>query len=157
MSIKYIMNKNVHMISSDISSRDAARIMSEKNIGVILVGNPEHIEGIFSERDLMSKVISKSIIPSDIRVKDVMTTNVSTISENEDSEYALALMVKRGIRHLPVVNDKNICIGMLSSRDLMKEMVEILENENNSLLEYLMAVEKVKDIIYKHKNRKIPV
>lgn len=157
MTIKYVMNTNIHMISPDISSRDAAMIMSEKNIGVALVGTPDQIEGIFSERDLMSKVISKSIIPSDIKVRDVMTTNVITISENEDTEYALTLMVKKGIRHLPVVNSKNICIGMLSSRDLLKDMTEILENENNSLLEYLLAVEKVKGIIHKHRNRKIPV
>ncbi|CUS89078.1 CBS domain-containing protein [Candidatus Kryptonium thompsonii] len=75
--------------------------------------------GIFSERDLLKRVIAKGLNPADIKIDDVMTHEVMIAFENESYEECLAKMKKAQIRHLPVVDKNNNLLGMLSLRDLM--------------------------------------
>jgi CBS domain-containing protein len=153
MSIKFLMNTNLHLVKSNVSIKEAVKKMNELNIGVILVGTEKKLEGIFSERDLNTKIIAKSLNIEKTKLKDVMTKDLITVKEDCDTEYAMSLMAKRNIRHLPVLSEDGKCVGMLSSRDLIRDMIDILENENNNLLEYILAVEKIKDIILKHKKK----
>jgi CBS domain-containing protein len=143
MIVKDIMHKGLHLVSSDITIKQAVALMNQFNIGSILVGNPEKLDGIFSERDLMVKVVVPGLSIDKTFIRDVMTKQVLTARETDSIEEVLPKMEKKKIRHLPVVNQEGICTGMLGARDLMGAMLNKIETENNIMVEYLLAVSRV--------------
>ena len=104
--------------SSD-NVRDVARKMSERNIGAIAVLDSGKLVGIFSERDLMTRVVVPGLDPDDTPVSNVMTKALVAAKPEEEICSALQKMQSLGCRHLPVVDEGNL-IGMLSLRDLLK-------------------------------------
>jgi len=104
--------------SSD-NVRDVARKMSERNIGAIAVLDSGQLVGIFSERDLMTRVVVPGLNPDDTPVANVMTKALVAAKPEEEIGSALQKMQSLGCRHLPVV-DEGTLIGMLSLRDLLK-------------------------------------
>lgn len=115
-----IKGKPIYFVESGSSVLDAAKLMAEKNIGAVFVLSKDgKLLGIFSERDLLRRVIAKGLNPGDVKVDDVMTHEVMIAVEDESYEECLAKMKKAQIRHLPVVDRNNNLLGMLSLRDLM--------------------------------------
>ena len=110
--------------SSD-NVRDVARKMSERNIGAIAVLDSGKLVGIFSERDLMTRVVVPGLNPDDTPVSNVMTKALVAAKPEEEIGSALQKMQSLGCRHLPVVDEGNL-IGMLSLRDLLK-----IDDDNN--------------------------
>jgi CBS domain-containing protein len=110
--------------SSD-NVRAVARKMSERNIGAIAVLDDGQLVGIFSERDLMTRVVAPGLNPDDTPVSNVMTKALVAAKPEEEIGSALQKMQSLGCRHLPVVDDGNL-IGMLSLRDLLK-----IDDDNN--------------------------
>ena len=110
--------------SSD-NVRDVARKMSERNIGAIAVLDSGKLVGIFSERDLMTRVVAPGLNPDDTPVANVMTKALVAARPEEEIGSALQKMQSLGCRHLPVVDEGNL-IGMLSLRDLLK-----IDDDNN--------------------------
>jgi CBS domain-containing protein len=110
--------------SSD-NVRDVARKMSERNIGAIAVLDSGKLVGIFSERDLMTRVVAAGLNPDDTPVSNVMTKALVAARPEEEIGSALQKMQSLGCRHLPVVEEGNL-IGMLSLRDLLK-----IDDDNN--------------------------
>ena len=110
--------------SSD-NVRDVARKMSERNIGAIAVLDSGKLVGIFSERDLMTRVVAAGLDPDDTPVSNVMTRALVAARPEEEIGSALQKMQSLGCRHLPVVEEGNL-IGMLSLRDLLK-----IDDDNN--------------------------
>jgi CBS domain-containing protein len=107
-----------HVSSSD-KVRDAAREMSQRNIGAIAVLDGGKLVGIFSERDIMSRVVAQGLDPDQTPVAKVMTRDIVVGDPKEDVEDALTKMHNVGCRHLPVVEKGNL-IGMISIRDLLE-------------------------------------
>lgn len=95
-----------------------ARRMAELHVGAILVLNGESLRGIFSERDLMRRVVLERLNPETTPVRQVMSTDVVTIDELSSLEDAMEAMQAHNCRHLPVVRGSKV-IGFLSMRDLM--------------------------------------
>ena len=104
--------------SSD-NVRDVARKMSERNIGAIAILDSGKLVGIFSERDLMTRVVVPGLDPDDTPVSNVMTKSLIAADPEEEVGSALQKMQSQGCRHLPVV-DEGTLVGMLSLRDLLK-------------------------------------
>ncbi|HJW95499.1 MAG TPA: CBS domain-containing protein [Thermoanaerobaculia bacterium] len=104
--------------SSD-NVRDVARKMSERNIGAIAVLDAGKLVGIFSERDLMTRVVVPGLNPDSTPVSNVMTKAIVAAAPEEEIDSALQKMQSQGCRHLPVVDDGRL-MGMLSLRDLLK-------------------------------------
>lgn len=104
--------------SSSDSVRDVARQMSEKNIGAVAVLDGDRLVGIFSERDIMTRVVAAGLDPGATPVSNVMTKDVVVAAPLDDVSNALSKMRNLGCRHLPVVDRGNL-IGMLSLRDLL--------------------------------------
>ena len=96
------------------------------------------MRGIFTERDVMLRVVLRRRDANDVRVSEVMTTPVETTSENASAEEALSFMVERHIRHLPIVGADGKLKGVLSIRNLLEHMVEGLQHELHSLDQYLL-------------------
>ncbi|MGD0201122.1 MAG: CBS domain-containing protein [Bryobacteraceae bacterium] len=97
---------------------EVARRMAERNIGAIVVLEKGELRGIFSERDLMKRIVVQRLDPEATRVEAVMSTELSTADESATVEEAMELMRRRGCRHLPVMRSGGV-IGFISMRDLM--------------------------------------
>jgi signal-transduction protein with cAMP-binding, CBS, and nucleotidyltransferase domain len=92
--------------------------MSELHVGAILVLQSDELRGIFSERDLMCRVVLEHKDPESTQVREVMSTNVASVDELATLEEAMELMQSRNCRHLPVTRGSRV-VGFLSMRDLM--------------------------------------
>ena len=118
---------------------EAARTMVEKNVGIVAVLDADRLIGVFSERDVVRRVIDKGLDPHTTVVEEVMTRNLVIADENEDYHTAMRTMDQANIRHLPVVRNMQV-VSMLSIRDLMRVDMERMGEELRFLQEYLYTV-----------------
>jgi CBS domain-containing protein len=95
------------------------------------------LRGIFTERDLMLRVVLRHRNPKSTRVSEVMTSPAETITDATPEEDALVHMVERHVRHLPIVSTRGELKGMLSLRNLLEHRVDELARELHSLDQYL--------------------
>ena len=108
----------IHAERSD-NVRDVARKMSDRNVGAVAVLDAGKLVGIFSERDLMKRVVAAGLNPEKTSVEKVMTKDIIVGAPADDLDQALQKMHSVGCRHLPVVDAGNL-IGMISLRDLLE-------------------------------------
>lgn len=118
---------------------EAVQIMHEEHIGAIAVVEGSTLVGIFSERDLMNRVVLQRLDPDKAVVRDVMTSPVETIRRDLTADDAFKLMLEKRIRHLPVVGPEGELSGMLSVRSLLQEKVAELTDQLDSLEAYFTA------------------
>jgi CBS domain-containing protein len=111
---------------------DALRLMSEKNVGALVVLENERLVGIFSERDYARKIILKGRTSLDTQVSEIMTRDVFTVSPEETIERCMQLMTDKRIRHLPV-EQSNKVIGVVSIGDVVKFIIE----EQGTVIEHM--------------------
>jgi CBS domain-containing protein len=111
-------------VKPEMSVYDAMTMMAEKNVGALLVMQAEKVVGIASERDFVRKVDLKQRAPRDTAIKDIMTSDVISIQANEQLEECMERMIEKNIRHLPVYDGDNL-LGLISVRDVLKEVVEV--------------------------------
>lgn len=116
-------------IDPNRSVRDASFIMAERNIGALIVVSSESIDGIITERDLMCKVLAAGLDPQTTLVSEIMTPNPDTVGPDCTASKALEMMVTKGYRHLPIVNEEMVPIGMVSVRDLYEAVQVSLEED----------------------------
>jgi CBS domain-containing protein len=116
---------------------EAVEIMAEHGVGAVAVVEGDRLAGIFTERDLMLRVVLRHRNPRDTRVREVMTAPVETVTDECSEEEALVHMIERHVRHLPIVNLRGELRGMLSIRNLLEYRVEELARELHSLDQYL--------------------
>lgn len=106
-------------VPSTASVRDVARTMSERNIGAIAVLDSGKLVGIFSERDVLTRIVAEGRNPDDTRVESVMTRDIIVAAPADDINEALQKMHECNCRHLPIVQGGNL-VGMISIRDLLQ-------------------------------------
>ena len=116
----------------------AVEVMAEEGVGAVAVLEKGELRGIFTERDVMLRVVLKSRRAQELKIEDAMTSPVETISSATTAEEALNQMLGRHLRHLPIVDTNGKLQGMLSIRNLLEHMVEDLSHELNSLDQYLL-------------------
>jgi CBS domain-containing protein len=126
-------------VSGRATVLDAVRTMHREHIGAIAVVDDDRLIGIFSERDLMNRVVLEQLDTEQLRVEDVMTAPVITIHRSATADDALKLMDEKHIRHLPVINTDGTLAGMLSVRSLLHEKVQELTDQLDSLEAYFSA------------------
>jgi len=115
--VKDVMIKEVVTIDGEESVAEACRIMGEKHIGSLIVTSQGKPAGIFTERDLLSKVALKRLKLDEIKVKDYMSAPLTFISPEFDLKEAARIMAQLKIRRLPVIKDEKL-IGILTSSDI---------------------------------------
>jgi CBS domain-containing protein len=126
-------------VQPDITVMEAVRTMVEESIGAIAVIRGNRLVGVFSERDLMLRVVSPRRDPEQILVGDVMTSPVETIRRDSTVDDALKVMLDRHIRHLPIIDRDGTLCGMISMRSLLHDKVEDLTDQLDSLEAYFTA------------------
>jgi len=109
----------VFSVSPDTSAFDAVKIMGEKSAGTVLVVENDKIAGIVSERDYTRKIVITKRIDENLSVRDIMTTDVVTVTAENSVEECMMLMTDKKIRHLPVLNGDQIA-GVISIGDVVR-------------------------------------
>ena len=131
--LKLNKNRQIWTISKDQSVRQALILMSEKNIGaIIIVDNNDFPIGIFSERDYARKIVLKGKSSKDTLLDEVMTKELITVTRDYKIDQCMEIMNEKRIRHLPVSENKKI-VGIISIGDVLKIMIK----EQKELIDHL--------------------
>ena len=137
--LKQNKNRQIWTISKDQSVRQALVLMSEKNIGaIIIVDNNNFPIGIFSERDYARKIILKGKSSRDTLLDEVMTKELITVTRDYKIDQCMEIMIEKKIRHLPVLEDKKI-VGIISIGDVLKIMIKEQKELINHLQKFITS------------------
>ena len=137
--LKLNKNRQIWTISKDQSVMQALILMSEKNIGaIIIVDNNDFPIGIFSERDYARKIILKGKSSKDTLLDEVMTKELITITRDYKVEQCMEIMNEKRIRHLPVLENKKI-VGIISIGDVLKIMIKEQKELINHLQKFITS------------------
>jgi CBS domain-containing protein len=127
------------VVPPDASVAEAAGVMTANNVGIVAVLDGDRLVGVFSERDVVQRVVHRGLDPRRTAVADVMTTDLVVAEAEEDCASAMRKMDQTNIRHLPVMT-RGRFVSMLSIRDLMRATIQDQGTEIRYLQEYLYQV-----------------
>src|SRR5579863_8641718 len=120
-----VQDRKTYFMDATRTVLEAARYMMEHNVGAVAVMRSGELAGIFSERDVMNRVVAVGRTPGTTAVSEVMTANPRAVPIEESIEECLFIMHEFGFRHLPIVEGKELK-GLVSLRDvLMHQAAEI--------------------------------
>ena len=121
----------------------AAQRMAKKNVGAIVVMERERVVGIFTERDIVFRVIARGLDPSTTRVGDAMTRSPHTIGPDEPFGHGLLVMHDKRFRHLPVVENGKL-LGIVSARSALDPDLEefVAEAQRSAALRAELALKR---------------
>ena len=138
MKITSGIKKTVTTIDENHSVLEAAKLMTENHIGSVVVTSHSRIVGIFTERELMMRVVGKGREPGTVKIRDVMHTDHLKISPESTCEEALHLMKEKRCRHLLVFNGDEF-IGLISLRDIVVLTLQEKDDLISQLEGYIAA------------------
>jgi CBS domain-containing protein len=134
-----VKGQHVHTIGPDRSILDAVALLLEHGIGALLVRDAgDTVAGIISERDILRICRDRGAALGRIRIADVMTRDLVVCVPDDDVDYAMGIVTKNRVRHLPVLDGGRV-VGMISIGDLVKARLDAAEYENRYLREYIEA------------------
>ena len=137
--LKLNKNRQIWTISKDQSVMQALILMSEKNIGaIIIVDNNDFPIGIFSERDYARKIVLKGKSSKDTLLDEVMTKELITVTRDYKIDQCMEIMTEKRIRHLPVLENKKI-VGIISIGDVLKIMIKEQKELINHLQKFITS------------------
>jgi len=131
-----IGNRQTFHVEADDFVSDVVRTMVEHNIGAVAVLRNGELAGLFSERDLMRRVVHEGRDARTTRVSEVMTRDLITVAPDRSLEDCMELMRARGFRHLPVCHGKQLR-GVISLRDLLAHAVVEKDGEVQMMRAYI--------------------
>lgn len=126
----------VFSISPDETIYEALNKMAKHNTGALLVKNGNQVEGIISERDCVRKVDLEGRNAKTAQVNEIMTSKVIHVEASQDLEECMQVMIDKNIRHLPVYDDGEL-LGLISVRDVLKEVVDYQKSLIEQLEQYI--------------------
>lgn len=129
----------IFAVQRDATVSDAARVMEKHNVGIVCVLDGEQLVGVFSERDVVRRVVNRGRSPDHTLVGEVMTHEIVVGDADEEYQVAMHKIDQANIRHLPIVSGDRL-VSMLSIRDLMRVDMARLTEEIRYLQEYLYQV-----------------
>ncbi|HET7751240.1 MAG TPA: CBS domain-containing protein [Terriglobales bacterium] len=140
----YDLVKEQEMCLADVndSVMQVARAMVERNIGAVPVLREGKLAGVFSERDLMRRIVVEGRNPQTTKVGDVMTPQPLSVSRNDDLEHCLRLMREHGFRHLPVCEGGQL-LGFVSLRDMLLRDLSEKDDEVRLMRAYIHSAPEI--------------
>lgn len=139
MNVTELLNSKkseIISVSPDAIVFDALLVMSEKNIGAVLVTENKKLVGILSERDYARKMILAGKASKETKVKEIMTSNVICVHSEQSIQECMAIMSSKHIRHLPVMENGELA-GIISIRDIMDSIIAEKEFTIKQLENYI--------------------
>jgi CBS domain-containing protein len=126
----------IHAVADDATVLRAVDVMCHAHVGAVLVMQGDRLSGIFSERDLMTRVVLARRDPAKTMVAEVMSRDVVCIERDVSPREAMALMTRHRVRHLPVVEDRRL-VGLVSIGDLVRWSLHDREVQIQQLNDYV--------------------
>jgi CBS domain-containing protein len=138
MLIEVIHEKGnvIHSVSPDTTIAEAVRKMNDNRIGAIVVMEGDRLVGIFTERDVLTRVAGQDLDPQATPVSQVMTSDVVTVKSTTTVEEAMRIVTELRFRHLPIMDEERL-IGLVSSGDLTRWVVRDQEDTIHDLVNYI--------------------
>ena len=127
----------VYSISPDATVLEATNRMNHHKIGALIVMNDGHMVGIFTERDVLRRVVGALLDPAKVRVFEVMSAELVTCNPTTDMDDIAETMRSRRFRHLPVVDDEGVLLGLISMGDINAHNAQRRDQELHFLNEYV--------------------
>ena len=131
-------SRTVHTVSPDATVMHAVETMCAAKVGAVLVCTGKACAGIFSERDLMTRVILRHLDPVTTKVADVMTADVAAVGPEVSTEGAMAIMSDHRCRHLPVIDGGQV-VGLVSIGDLVRHESRDQDFEIRTLTDFILG------------------
>ena len=141
ISISFILNEkssSVYCVDVAETVAEAVGLMNRESIGSVMVIKNGKYVGIFTERDVLNRVISARLNAEKTRVEKVMTSDFISVQENSTLRQTMHIMTNKRVRHLPVFEEEKL-VGMISIGDVTRKLLEINQNEAASLRQYLFT------------------
>ncbi len=126
----------VHQVAPEETVLEAVRLMNQRKVGALLVTREGRLEGIFTERDVLCRVVAEGKDPGKTRVKDVMTRRVVVVPPQCTVEEAMEVVTEKRCRHLPVMEGEELR-GLVSIGDLTRWATRSQKHELESLVRYI--------------------
>ena len=120
--VRDVMTKDLILIDENVTVDKAANKMVENGVGCILVKKNNKVVGIITERDIVRRVVAQNKDPTKTSVDEIMSKPVIVVRDEATLEDAAEIMAKNGIRRLPVINQKNALVGIITASDLAKAL-----------------------------------
>jgi len=136
MKVREAMTPEAHWVSPDLTLKEAAAKMREKNIGALPVGENDRLIGVVTDRDICCRAVAEGRDPRKVKVRDVMSKKISYCFDDQELEDAAHAMEDKHIRRLAVLNRNKRIVGVLSVADLARHGQRALAGE---VLERLRA------------------
>jgi CBS domain-containing protein len=133
-----VKNQDTYHARVGQSVHEVSCAMVERNIGAVPVLRGTELVGIFSERDLMKRVVAEGRDPKQTRVEDVMTPDPLVVSPREDVHNCMLLMRRHGFRHLPICDGKQLR-GLVSLRDILLHNLDEMDGEVKMMRAYIQT------------------
>ncbi len=133
-----VRGHNIYHANAEQNVMEVAQSMVERNIGAVPVLRNDRLVGIFSERDLMKRVVVEGRDPHTTRIADVMTPEPFVVSPDVDEETCLLIMKQRGFRHLPICDGDRL-VGLVSLRDLLVHNLQEKDGEVQYMRAYIRS------------------
>lgn len=118
MELREIMTRDVEVVSSDASLKDAASKMKSLDVGLIPVCDGDRLQGMLTDRDITIRATADGRDPKTTKVNEVMSTDVAYCLEEQEVEEAASLMEARQIRRVPILNQNKRLVGIVSLADI---------------------------------------
>ena len=141
ISISFILNEkssSVYYVDASATVAESVGLMNREKIGSVMVIKNGQYVGIFTERDVLNRVISAKLNPEKTRVEKVMTSDFVSVQENSTLRETMHIMTNKRVRHLPVFEEEKL-VGMISIGDVTRKLLEINQTEAASLRQYLFT------------------
>jgi CBS domain-containing protein len=124
LPIREVMERNFLLIAPpETSVSCAAKLMADRNVGAVVVAENEHLLGIFTERDLVFRVVAEGRDPTMTPICDVMTASPKSLSAEKSYGHALVMMQENGFRHVPVIENDRV-VGVITARNALDPDLE---------------------------------
>lgn len=127
----------VYTITPAATVLEAITLMADKGIGALVVTEGARVVGIISERDYARKVVLMERSSYDTAVSDIMSSQVVHVGPEQSTEQCMTLMTERRLRHLPVLDEAQRLIGLVSIGDLVKDVISEQQNIIDHLEQYI--------------------
>ena len=135
--LREVMNRRLTTIDIDATVAKAAKAMCHDEVGSVIILDHNKPIGIVTEEDLACKVVANDLKPSTVHVNEIMSTPLITVSADKTVGDAAKMMVKHKVRRLPIIDEHNKVIGIVTVRDLLT-----VSNEQNDLLMDLIEINR---------------
>jgi CBS domain-containing protein len=133
-----IVNRTIHYVQPNQTVFEAASYMVNCNVGAVPVLDDTKLVGIFSERDIMRRVVTEGRDPLTTHISDVMSTDIRTVAPGASADDAMCIMQSHAVRHLPVCEGATL-VGFLSLRDLLRCNLDEKSGEAEMMRAYIQT------------------